>query len=350
MARPHEITAVSAIAPGKVILFGEHAINRGQPALAMAVGLYARCRITRGATAATYRFKSGEHEQEVARADLFELGKQVDGYRKANDYAAIQKLAADDYFAPAKYILAGIGTAIPDALDFTWTSDVPISSGLGSGGSAFAAMVTAVTKLIPQQTTMDQKADWAHRGDVVAHGGIASALDTQASLIGGVIRYIGRGLADRVPCAPRLAVVIGNTGIKASTAEVNNKVREWVAERPDSRQSYFETIGALTRTGLNIIQRGDWAELGRLMNMNQLVLEKIGVSSPELEKLIDAAWAKGALGAKLSGSGGGGIIIALATPQNKQAVADAITYAGGTALVPEVPVAGARVDEEETKR
>ena len=81
------------------------------------------------------------------------------------------------------------------------------------------------------------------------------------------------------------------------------------------------------------------------MNLNQLVLEKMGVSCPELETLNRAALAAGALGAKLSGSGGGGIMLALTSPETKAAVAVAIAQAGGEALTPEVAVEGARIEE-----
>ena len=104
---------------------------------------------------------------------------------------------------------------------------------------------------------------------------------------------------------------------------------------------YFETIGALTRAAIPCLAAGHWDELGRLMNLNQLVLEKIGVSCSECDRLITAALGAGAYGAKISGSGGGGIILALVTPASKQAVTEAITAAGGQALTPPIGVSGA---------
>lgn len=105
--------------------------------------------------------------------------------------------------------------------------------------------------------------------------------------------------------------------------------------------NYFHTIGALSRAAVPALARGDWDELGRLMNLNQLVLEKIGVSCSECDLLIEAALSAGAFGAKISGSGGGGIMIAITSPEKKQTVADAIVAAGGEALTPEIAVAGA---------
>jgi mevalonate kinase len=335
---------VTATAPGKVILFGEHAINRGQPALAAAVGIYARCRVTPAAQPG-YRLRSGAWEELVDAATLMALAAEVDARLADADYDAIRRLAAGDYFAPAKYILASIAAhGLPGALGLEWESDIPRSFGLGSGGAAFTAMVAAVSEMLPDQPSLAQRAAWAHRGDIVAHGGVASALDTQTSLHGGVIRLTqenpGQGMAEPLPYASGLSVVIGNTRVEAATSEINGRVRRWLAEQPRRRMAYFEAIGTLARTAIPLLEQGEWAELGRLLSLNQLLLEKIGVSCPEIDTLIDAALEAGAWGAKLSGSGGGGIMIALVPAESQQNVAQAIADAGGDALTPAIGVSG----------
>ena len=109
--------------------------------------------------------------------------------------------------------------------------------------------------------------------------------------------------------------------------------------------AHFQTIGSICRSALPLLEAGDWEPLGHLLNQNQLLLDRIGVSCPEIDRLIDAAVGAGALGAKLSGSGGGGIMIALAAPQKRQAVAEAIAAAGGRALLPPVGVPGVWVEQ-----
>lgn len=175
---------------------------------------------------------------------------------------------------------------------------------------------------------------------MIAHGGVASALDTQTSLLGGAIRYTKEEWGRRVPCHESLSLVIGHCGVSAATSEVNTRVREWLAADA-TRMRYFEIIGVLSDTALGKLASGDWKDVGKLMNMNQLVLEKIGVSCPELERLLDATIKAGALGAKLSGSGGGGIMIALVTAETKIAVAQALHDAGAQFVyTPQVAVNG----------
>lgn len=341
---------VTAVAPGKVILCGEHAINRGQPALAASVGIFARCRVTPGVEPG-YQLHSGTRETSVTIAQIVSIAADVDAALASGEYDAIRRLASGDYFAPARYILAAIAAhGLPPALTLEWQSELPGSSGLGSGGAAFTAMVAAVSAMLPEPPSLEQRAAWAHRGDIVAHGGVASALDTQTSLFGGVIRLDlstpNRSLAEPLPYAPGLTLVIGNTRVEAATSAINGRVRRWLAEQPRRRMAYFEAIGTLARTAIPLIERGEWVELGRLMNINQLLLEKIGVSCPELEVLIDAALEAGAWGAKLSGSGGGGIMIALVPAEARQEVARAIIAAGGDALTPAVGVPGVSIEYE----
>lgn len=338
-------THVTAVAPGKVILFGEHAINRGQPAIAAAVGLRAVCR-AEFATDGHFTFRSGTHEQRAGEDEVRRTWETLRNHFFHEDLAAIRALAAADYFAPQKYVLGSMfGGRFTRPLALSWESEVPSHSGLGSGGSAFVSMVAAVCTLLLPAATAEERATWAHHGDEVAHGGIASALDTQTSLLGGVIRFTGRGMATKLSVAPGMALVIGDTGVAAPTGEVNGRVREWLDEKPAARVHVFRTVGTLAAGAAVALEGGDWPTLGRLMNLNQLVLEKIGVTVPQSVGLIEAALDAGALGAKVSGSGGGGIVIALVTPQTRQAVADAITAAGGKALTPEVAVPGVRLGQ-----
>jgi mevalonate kinase len=140
--------------------------------------------------------------------------------------------------------------------------------------------------------------------------------------------------------------VIGDTLVQANTAEVNTHVRTWLTAHP-ARRHLFAEMGLLVQHALAALAADDLTAVGHLMNLNQLLLEKLGVSCPEIERLVEAALSVGALGAKLSGSGGGGIIIALTEPGRQSAVAEAIETAGGRSLVTVAGAPGVRVEPEE---
>lgn len=331
---------VTSSAPAKAILIGEHAVNRGATALAVSVGLRARCAL-RVAAAGDITLQDGERRAAVTPGEVLALGAEVDRLLAQGQLEAIQALAAADYFAPAKYVLAAAGERLP-SLDIAFSSEIPRSSGLGSGGAVFVALAAALDWATGGGRAPLDIARWSRRGDIIAHGGVASGLDTQTSLFGGAIRYSVAEEARPAAMAPGLRLVIGHSGVVAATSVVNGRVRAWLAERP-SRMHYFSEIGLLARHAAHALEAGDWPELGRLLNLNQLILERIGVSCPELERLNDAALSAGAYGAKLSGSGGGGIMIALVSEETTPAVAAAIAEAGGTPIVAEVGVPGVEV-------
>jgi mevalonate kinase len=334
---------ITATAPAKVILFGEHAVNRGQAALAVSVGLYTTCRIAIEGDG--YVLASDSWMSSATRREILELGQSLDCYRDAQDVETIQRIAAGDYFAPAKYVLAALGDDLPERLSVTFSSNIPQSAGLGSGAAAFVALAAGLAGLLDLPTEQQWIGHWARRGDIVAHGGVASGLDTQTALLGGAIRYTTEREGEPITYADGMTLVIGNTGVFAATSRVNGRVRDWLAERP-TRLHYFQEIGLLSRLAEARLRNGDWPGLGRLMNLNQLLLERIGVSCPELEALIDAALAAGAFGAKLSGSGGGGIMIALAALETAATVAKTISAAGGTPIIAPVGVPGVEVKRE----
>ena len=339
---------MTASAPAKAILLGEHSVNRGQSALAVSIGLRVCCRVELAAD--TFEFASGARAETARRADLLQLANTVDGWREKQNYESIRQLAHEDYFGAAKYIIAkAFADGVwPGGLRVSWESEIPSAGGLGSGGASFVALATALGELKSSmangQWSISSIGEWAYLGDVIAHGGVASALDTQTSLLGGVICYTQERSGEPVQFDKGLSLVIGNTKLRGQTSEVNTRVRKWL-EEDSTRMSYFAGIGVLSNMAVAKLALGDWSTLGKLMNLNQLVLEKFGVSCPELEALNRAALAAGAFGAKLSGSGGGGIMLALVSPEKKDAVAEAIAQAGGEPLIPPVAVKGARVEE-----
>lgn len=318
-------------APAKIILFGEHGVNRQQPALATAIDLRLTCRVsTRNND--HYQLRSGQLEQGFDLTGLLRYKAEIDALRQSQNFDKIRQQARD-YFAPTKYVLAHVVEAHSGpGLEVEWRSELPSGGGLGSGAAASAALALAAGHAAGVELTAQQVAWYAWQGDIIAHGGVASGLDSGASAVGGLIRYTLADGPQPLPTQVALPIVVGNTGVRAKTAEVNTKVRTWLADHPE-RMHLFAEMGWLEGQAEEALAEQDLPKLGHLMNLNQLLLEKLGVCHPMNERLIKAALRAGALGAKISGSGGGGIIIALTEPERQTAVAAAIDAAGGRSLV-----------------
>jgi mevalonate kinase len=231
-------------------------------------------------------------------------------------------------------------------LAIEFTGNIPVGSGLGSGGAAHVALALAVVAHFDGvgdlRRSLERAANWAYSGDRLAHGGTASALDTQTSLHGGIIEFRDGCCGTQLQVPPGLRLVIGQTGVpKGSTSAVNGRVRDWLEKNP-ARIHYFTEMGHVAGCARQAMLAGDWRELGLLMNLNQLLLERVGVSHPRLDELCEAALRGGALGAKLTGAGGGGCMIALVNSETEEPVARAIEEAGGIPLRVATGVAGAR--------
>ena len=337
------MSTIVASAPAKVILFGEHAVNRHQAALATAVPLRVTCRAYVRSDH-RYSFGAGERVEAGDRDRLLGYKAHIDALRAAEAFDQIRLEARRDFFAPARYVLAHVVERVGGpGLDVEWQSELPVGSGLGSGAAATSALVLAALCAAGNQISPAEVAFLAWQGDVIAHGGVASGLDSGASALGGLTRYTLEGGPTPLAWAADLLLVIGDTRVQANTAEVNTRVRRGLAEHP-ARAHLFAEIGLLVRYAEAAIAAGELHELGRLMNLNHLVLEKLEVSCPELQRLVEAALEAGALGAKLSGSGGGGIMVALVEPTNEAKVAAAIEAAGGRALRVRAGAPGARIE------
>lgn len=339
------MTTIVTSAPAKIILFGEHGVNRQQPALSTAVALRLFCRVT-VRTDDGYTFQSGERYEAGDRERLLAFKAEVDALREAKALDDIRERARD-FFAPPRYVLAHVVERIGGpGFDVEWRSPLPIGAGMGSGAAASTSMILGAMKATGHRLAPDELAFLAWQGDIIAHGGIASSLDSSTCAYGGLIRYTVADGAESLPFQTSIPLVIGDTQVETTTAELNTRVRKWLEAHPP-RLHLFKDMGYLVRQAIVALETNDAVMLGNLMNLHQLFQEKIGTSCPESEQLIEAAIGAGALGAKISGSGGGGIIIALVEPDRQAAVAEAIETVGGHSYVATAGTAGVRVEPDE---
>ena len=270
-------------AAGKVILLGEHAVVYGAPALAAGIESGARAEATPLPLGAPSRLRLGD------------LALTTDD---------------DEDLARALAALLAEGEALPP-MAVEAASELPPGSGLGSSaaiGVAVARAAMAAAGVPGDDAAVIARATAWER---VFHGN-PSGIDTAASALGGCFRFTRQEGVRVLAPAHDLVLCIGFSGTTASTRTMVEGVARLKARKPELVDKTIEGISALVENAALAIEAGDLEGLGRLMNLNQMLLAGLMLSTEQLEELCALARGAGALGAKLTGKGGGGAVVALA--------------------------------------
>ena len=290
-------------APGKIYLFGEHAVVYGEPAVPCAIERRARVTV-----------EQREDSHLRVHADDLSLDGFTVEYSGATDAAPDIDVSESLIQAAMGYVDAAVRQArdaadAPDAgFDITIESDIPLGAGLGSSAAVTVAGIDAATRELGVELEAEEIADRAFQAEYEVQEGQASRADTFCSAMGGAVRVEGddcRGIE-----APELPIVVGFDGGAGDTGELVAGVRD-LRETYDFAADTVAAIGDIVREGERSLAEGDIERLGELMDFNHGLLEALGVSSRSLDNMVWAARDAGAYGAKLTGAGGGGCIVAL---------------------------------------
>lgn len=306
--------AISATAPGKIILFGEHAVVYGYPAIAVPVS---------GVRAKAIIMARPMAPQDSVLIDAPDIDLKTDLYDLPHEHAFARLLTAlqdhlnIDYF-PAFHLKV--------------TSTIPIASGMGSGAAIAAAMVRAAGTFLGRPLSDEEVALLTYESEKAFHG-TPSGIDNTVIGYTKPVWFV-RGQPVEFPhIATPFTLVIANSGIHASTADVVSAVRVMHDADPARVNDLFTQIGSIAEDAAKALQDGDVAALGPLMLENHQLLAQLNVSLPELDYLVDAAMNAGALGAKLSGAGCGGNVITLVRPDDAHNVAEALLDSGAVETI-----------------
>jgi mevalonate kinase len=324
--------AVTASAPAKVILFGEHFVVFGEPAVVLAIDkrAYASVQLRKDKRIRIYSKDlgvSGSYSGE-----RFLVGK---GGSKARVKLEPVKNAVMQVLAKAKKKV-GVNVVI--------TSEIPVSAGLGSSAAVATSTVAAVSSLLGVELSRDQIFNMAYEAEKLVHG-TPSGIDPAISTYGGTIQF-QKGM-DFVPLNVKanIPLVVGNTKVERSTGKLIANVRHIREHHLDLIDPIIKAGGKIALKSVDALKNGDFHTIGELMNINHALLGAVGVSHESLERLVYAARKGGALGAKLTGGGGGGCMIALAETGKLKRVCKAIEQVGGTAFVAKKTDQGVRIEQ-----
>jgi len=231
-----------------------------------------------------------------------------------------------------RYTLERLGIeSIPD-LNLTVSSTIPIARGLGSGAAVATAIVRALVQHLGQVLAAQDISDLVYQVEVIHHG-TPSGIDNTVVAFEQPVYFVKGQPIEMIRVARPFSLVIGDTGVSSPTKMVVADVRRRWQKDQSGFDTWFDDMGAIATRAKEAITTGQTTKLGPLMDENHELLQTIGVSSPELNRLVSAARKAGALGAKLCGAGRGGNMIALAAPQRARNIAAALRNAGAVSVI-----------------
>ncbi|UCD96470.1 MAG: mevalonate kinase [Candidatus Bathyarchaeota archaeon] len=277
---------------GKTILFGEHFVVYGLPSIASALGTY---------TIANVQVVNGSgwtvNDQRPA----------TPGYKERKRDEAMQSITN---------IMDHLNVDVKNQrIDITFTGDLVAASGVGASAAQCTSLARALSDTFNLNLNDEKINEAAYEGEKAYHG-TPSGIDNTAATYGGLIWFRRLGVEktaiNRLQSPTKMLIVLVNSGITSSTTEVVADVRQLREEHPKEMDKIFGEYEKLAEAARKALLQGDIATIGDLMNQNHRLLQQITVSSKINDALVETALENGAIGAKLTGTGRGGLVICLA--------------------------------------
>ncbi|KAK7195138.1 mevalonate kinase [Novymonas esmeraldas] len=283
---------------GKVILFGEHFVVYGAEAMVAGISEYTECVL--------------EVNPGVPGLQVEDRRPAIPGYiaQKREEQSKAHQLVLD-------HLKVNLSR---DGLKMRIGGPLVPSSGIGASASDVVALSRALSELYNLQLTEEQVNNSAFVGEGGYHG-TPSGVDNTAATFGGLISYrrqSGKSLFKPLAFQQQLYLVVVGTGITASTTNVVGDVRKMKEKQPAQFQRICDDYTRIVTQARDALEKGDLQRVGQLMNANHDLCREIDVSCRELEAIVKTCRAHGALGAKLSGTGRGGIAVALAASKEQR--------------------------------
>jgi mevalonate kinase len=301
--------AVSS-APGKIILFGEHFVVYNNPAIIAAINR--RIRVAAQLNdKSRVNIKSGENSLSVPV-------NSNDSFIMSHDNSAISLFpifkCVKHVFKEKNLVNVGVNLEID--------SQIPHGEGLGSSAASCVSTVAALYSLF-SDLDKNQIYETARVMEQNIHTN-SSGVDCYVSTFGGIMNFEPEIGFSKVRPKKKFTLLIGTSGIKHSTGEVVSQVRQFSEKNSSVFDDLLSKARAICKKAISSMNEGNESEIGNLLNDNHKLLSTLGVSHPEIEKLIENCLDNGALGAKLTGAGKGGAVIALVPNDSSEEILEKI--------------------------
>ena len=303
---------VTVSAPGKLMLFGEHAVVYGYPCLVTAVD--------RRLSVSVERISSNEDNIITPQVkDTTFVEKTLDLFRKTfkpNDHVRIETFSQFSH-----------------------------NLGFGSSSAVTISLLKSLSEAYDIKQTSQDIFNMAYK-IVLDVQGTGSGFDLAAAAYGGTLEFVKGGTVIEPLNLPNLPLIVAYSGIKADTPTIVKELAKRYENQTDRIDMIFKQIADLTNQAKQMLSKEDFYNTGLLMNENHRQLQHLGVSTEKLDRMVEAAVVAGAYGAKLSGAGGGDCIICLAPAEKKNQVEQSITQAGGEIISVTTNTEGMRVETQ----
>lgn len=279
-------------APGKLMLFGEHAVVYGHPCIVTAVDQRINAEV---------ELIGGDEVEVIAPSIKFSV--------------AINKIDILQAPKEVKFVLAAVRIfakkhGINKGLKITTISAFASSFGFGSSSAVTVAVIHGLHELFEIKVTKKELFEMCYQA-VLDVQGVGSGFDLAAAIWGGTLLFVTGGKKIEPLAIENLPISVIFTGVKADTVTLVKQVSELRDRHPKIVDGIFKQIGAVVLSAQVALANSDWNQLSELMNINQGLLESLGVSTPLIHRVSDEAKEVGATGIKLSGAGGGDCLVAL---------------------------------------
>lgn len=285
---------VKASAPGKLMLYGEHAVVYGYPCIVTTVSPRVYVEIEKTSSKSRIQAPQVKSTRFVEESiDLFKKKYNVNGELLISTY-----------------------------------SDFSSQYGFGSSSAITVATIYALSKYYKIELTNKEIFDLGYKV-VKQVQGVGSGFDIAAAIYGGTLYFITGGKIIEPLSVNKLSLVVGYSGTKADTTKIVNEIKSKIKNQRSKIFNIFENIKQIAEGAKLSLVKSDWKKTGELMNQNHKYLQQLGVSTEKLDNMCQAAISSGAYGAKLSGAGGGDCMITLVSSDKIKSVESAIINAGG---------------------
>ncbi len=305
--------AIISKASGKIILFGEHAVVYGYPAIAVPVNSI---------------------QVKVAILPAINTGQSLIKIRNINWHGDVFFTALDEN-SPIRISINNVFNLIkqtPPNFKMTISSTIPIAAGLGSSAALAVAITKGMSQFLGIHLSNEEINALAYKSEEIQHGS-PSGIDNSVITFGYPILYSKTKYISQIEIKDSIHIILADTGKRTLTKDAVALVRQSREKKPNFINPILAEIGSLVEEAAEALLVGEIKKIGRLMVRNHVALKKIGVSSIELDQLVESALKNGALGAKLCGGGKGGYIVAVCEPASCERVRSNLVTDGATHII-----------------